>query len=141
MKRTTLLLALACILFCSCSRNAEPAPTNENKNSEQTLVKTYRLYPTQNMWTFIKLNTRNGLMWQVQYSVNDDSQFEAVLNPTPFAPKDKETDGRFSLYPTQNMWTFILLDELDGRTWQVQWSIDAEKRFIIPINDKTNTNI
>ena len=39
------------------------------------------------------------------------------------------------LYPTQNMWTFILLDQTDGRTWQVQWSTDYESRGILPISD------
>lgn len=31
-------------------------------------VVVYRLFPTTNMWTFIKLNTRTGQMWQVQWS-------------------------------------------------------------------------
>lgn len=34
--------------------------------------------------------------------------------------------GRFTLYPTQNVFTFILLDQIDGRMWQVQWSTKAE---------------
>ena len=28
----------------------------------------YRLFSTRNMYTFIKLDTRNGKMWQVQWS-------------------------------------------------------------------------
>ena len=28
----------------------------------------YKLYPTQNMWTFLKLYTETGRIWQVQYS-------------------------------------------------------------------------
>ena len=39
----------------------------------------------------------------------------------------------FKLFPTTNMWTFIMLDEVDGRTWQVQWSTDG-KEGIVPIN-------
>ena len=31
---------------------------------------------------------------------------------------------RFKLYPTQNIYTFLLLDTINGRTWQVQWSLD-----------------
>ena len=26
-------------------------------------IATFKLYPTQNMWTFLKLNTRNGKIW------------------------------------------------------------------------------
>ena len=28
----------------------------------------YRLFATKNIYNFIKLDTRNGLMWQVQWS-------------------------------------------------------------------------
>lgn len=40
----------------------------------------YKLYPTDNMWTFLKLDTRTGKIWQVQYSVNSDSYGEVVVN-------------------------------------------------------------
>ncbi|MFO7851904.1 MAG: hypothetical protein R6X28_05525 [Bacteroidales bacterium] len=93
----------------------------------------YRLFPTENMWTFIKLNTRNGQMWQVQYDVGGDNRFETYLNFVPLVPKEKEENGRFMLYSTQNIYTFILLDQIDGKMWQVQWSIESEERLIIPI--------
>ena len=106
---------------------------NENVAAQYQDVVIYRLFPTQNMWTFIKLNTRNGQMWQVQYDTDGDSRFETYLNLEPLVSKEKEVNGRFTLYSTQNMWTFILLDQLDGKTWQVQWSIESKERFIIPI--------
>jgi len=105
-----------------------------SQNAQKSLLAvTYRLFPTQNMWTFIKLNTRNGRMWQVQYDVQDDNRFETYLNILPLFDKEKEVDNRFTLYSTQNSWTFILLDQLDGRVWQVQWSMEPENRGIIPI--------
>ena len=106
---------------------------NENVSAQNQDVVIYRLFPTKNMWTFIKLNTRNGQMWQVQYDTDGDSRFETYLNLEPLVSKEKEVNGRFTLYSTQNMWTFILLDQLDGKTWQVQWSIESKERFIIPI--------
>ncbi len=39
----------------------------------------------------------------------------------------------YRIYPTQNMWTFILLDQYNGKTWQVQWAIEPENRAVIPI--------
>ena len=33
----------------------------------------------------------------------------------------------------QNIYNFILLDQIDGRVWQVQWSFKANERFVIPI--------
>lgn len=105
---------------------------NHNEQSYFIPV-TYRLYPTQNMRIFIKLNTRNGQMWLVQFDVEDENRFETYLNILPLVENNNEADNRFTLYPTQNIWTFILLDQIDGRTWQVQWSFEPENRFVIPI--------
>ena len=85
------------------------------------------------MWPFIKLNTRNGEMWQVQYDIEGDDRFETDLNFIPLVAKEEEVNDRFTLYSTQNIYNFILLDQLDGRMWQVQWSIEPEYRAIVPI--------
>lgn len=106
---------------------------NENVSAQNDDVVIYRLFPTQNMWTFIKLNTRNGQMWQVQYDVEGDNRMETYLNFVPLVSKENELNGRFTLYSTQNIYTFILLDQLDGKMWQVQWSMEANNKLIIPI--------
>jgi hypothetical protein len=111
--------------------NKEQSAVIQN-NQTNSIPVTYRLYPTDNMWTFIKLNTRNGQMWQVQYSMNDN-RFESSLSLVKLVEKNEEFDNRFTLYKTQNTWTFILLDQIDGRTWQVQWSTEYDKRGVIPI--------
>ena len=94
----------------------------------------YRLFSTHNMWTFIRLNTRNGQMWQVQYHTESKYRFEAPLSLTTLVPIEKEKNGRFFLYPTQNINNFILLDQIDGRVWQVQWAMKEEDRMVIPLN-------
>jgi hypothetical protein len=96
-------------------------------------VTVYKLFPTENMWTFLKLNTRNGQMWQVQYDVEGDNRLETFLNALPLVSKNHEVNGRFTLHSTQNIYTFILLDQIDGKMWQVQWAIEFENRFILPI--------
>lgn len=135
-------IIIACLaifgLMISCTGNSQ----TEQKPKNQTLTgicttDTFELYETQNMWTFIKLNTATGEIWQVQYAINDDnSRFETVLNDRPLVvtsnPNEK-IPGRFYLYPTKNMYNYILLDQTDGRTWQVQWSFDPENRLTIPI--------
>jgi hypothetical protein len=99
--------------------------------SENTI---YQLFPTQNVWTFIKLDTRNGKMWQIHFTVSDDGvKGEFILNILPLVSKDKEVNGRFTLYPTENIYNFLLLDQIDGKVYQVQWSINAENRGVIPI--------
>ena len=44
--------------------------------------------------------------------------------------RDIAQNGRFKLYPTDNSYNFIMVDVIDGRTWQVQWSIDEDKRLV-----------
>lgn len=72
-------------------------------------------------------------MWQVQYDVQGDNRYETYLSLVPLVAAENEASGRFTLYPTQNIYTFILLDQLGGKTWQVQWSTEAKNRGIIPI--------
>ena len=44
----------------------------------------------------------------------------------------QSTDAKnYEIYPTQNMFNFILLDTYTGRSWQVQWSTEAKNRGII----------
>jgi hypothetical protein len=93
----------------------------------------YRLYPTENVFNFIKLNTTNGQLTQVQYSMENSKRFEVILSTVSLVKKEEEVKGRFILYPTKNIWTFILLDQIGGNTWQVQWSLNPEQRTIIPI--------
>jgi hypothetical protein len=38
--------------------------------------------------------------------------------------------GRYKLYPTQNIYNFILLDVVNGNTFQVQWNIEVNKRIV-----------
>ena len=63
------------------------------------------------MWTFIKLNTRDGRMWQVQYDVKGSERFEVNLNTTSFATKEEERDGRFTLYNVEKA-----SRKIDGKT-------------------------
>ena len=122
------------VVFVSITSFAQ-TQTNETPNlivsPNDTAV--YRLFPTRNMWTFIKLNTRNGQMWQVQYGFKDGESFQVPLSLITRVSSEEETNGRFFLYPTQNIFNFILLDQLDGRVWQVQWSTKIGERIVIPI--------
>lgn len=95
-----------------------------------TTTSNFVLYPTTNIYTFLKLDTRNGKIWQLQYSMDESEEFEVNINNIPLATPGKP--GQFALYPTQNMWTFLLLDTLNGTVWHVQWSLESEKRFVLP---------
>lgn len=96
-------------------------PKNNVDSNNDFIISSYQLFPTQNMYTFLKLDTRNGKIWQVQWSTESSSRFEVSLSDITLVNKEEEKNGRFSLYPTTNLYNFILLDKEDGRTWQVQW--------------------
>ncbi len=113
----------------SFAQSASDTPI-QNISTDSCVV--YRLFATKNIYTFIKLNTRNGQMWQVQWSLKS-SQFETTLSDVSRVDKDKERNGRFFLYPTTNIYNFILLDQIDGRAWQVQWSTDSNERMVVRI--------
>lgn len=107
--------------------------TSIEKEKEQQLMP-FKLYPTENMWIFLKLDTRNGEIWQVQYSINDPKhRFETPLNLLG-VDNDNTHVGRYELYPTENIYNFILLDKLKGYVWQAQWDFNEENRHVIPIN-------
>jgi len=95
----------------------------------------YRLFKTANIWTFIKLNTITGQMWQIQFDIQGDNRGAVILNSTNLAKGDKNIPGRFTLYPTSNIYTFILVDQFKGKTWQVQWSSEVNSRFILPLSE------
>ncbi len=111
------------------SQSTSVAPT-QNISTDSAAV--YRLFSTKNIYTFIKLNTRNGQMWQVQWSTGDNT-FQVPLSLTSRVSSEEEKNGRFFLYPTTNIYNFILLDQIDGRVWQVQWSNELNERLVIPI--------
>lgn len=93
----------------------------------------YQLFPTQNSYNFLKLNTRTGQIWIVQFDIGGDNRGTSSLNIFPLVSEDNEVNGRFTLYPTKNFYTFILLDQISGKTWQVQWGFKFEDYLIIPI--------
>jgi hypothetical protein len=91
----------------------------------------YQLFPTENYWTFIKLDTRNGKMWQVHFTISEEGyEGELILNSDSLIMTEEEANGRFTLYPTKNTYNFLLLDQMNGKTYQVQWNSAKEKRFV-----------
>ena len=144
MKKSLLfVLSFFALLFSSCKEDTENKELTYKENlmfnqlgtfQKQLADDVYQLYPTKNMWTFLKLNTITGQIWIVQWGTEDNSQFEYELN-TMYRVKDENNliAGRFSLYPTENIYNFILMDKITGDCWQVQWSFDEKNRIVASI--------
>ena len=77
MKKTTLLF----ILFLT-GLMAYSTPEDKPKK-QNNAAPAFQLFPTTNMWTFIKLDTRNGRMWQVQYDIQGDDRNVHIHSPRP----------------------------------------------------------
>ena len=130
MKRIVFFIVIGLTSITAFSQSTSVAPI-QNISTDSSVV--YRLFSTRNMYTFIKLDTSNGKMWQVQWDTDSKYRFVSILSDVSQVNKDEEKNGRFFLYPTTNIYNFILLDQIDGRTWQVQWNFDAEKRMVARI--------
>ena len=128
MKKIVILLLITfCLSHFALAEDLNTQPANPR----------YKMYPTKNMWTFLKLDTMTGRIWQVQFSTKGEAyRFETVLSDVNiiWELKKKGIIGRYALYPTQNTYNFILLDQIDGHTYQVQWGTEKDDRLLIPIS-------
>lgn len=91
----------------------------------------YKIYRTEFIRTLLKLDTRTGNVWIVLYSLSNDTESSEIpIEYYSLVDEDEGWNGRFELYPTKNSYNFIMVDNDDGTTYQVQWAIESEYRFI-----------
>ena len=137
------ILLILC-LFLSFTTKAQDLESNDLRrfgNYQSPTPAKFRLYPTSNRFTYLRLNTTNGFIDIVQYSTADDNRMIYPLSVYPvvmdfFNLGLANTLDRFTIYPTQNVWTFLLLDQVEGNTYQVQWSQDSTMRGVEEIRKK-----
>lgn len=102
-----------------------------NQSKDQQLQNNrYKLYSTENIYTLIQLDTKTGRMEQVQWSLDSETEGTFTINDFDLSNRYGSIPSCFELYPTKNMYQFILMDITDGRKWHVQWGIGEKKRWI-----------
>ena len=138
MKKFVLLIALIAIALSGYSQ------TTKNSSCDSTLAiitkqldniefringkDRFKLYPTDNIYTLLKLDTATGKIDQLQWSLDSDNEGTIPINSDDLSYNSGS--GTFELYPTKNMYQFILLDKVTGRQSHVQWGMDLSKRWI-----------
>lgn len=150
MKKVVLFL----MLLASISVNAQTAKPTSNVKYEQkvdsllsqidtliminnqlleyididlSLKNRYKLYPTDNIYTLLELDTQTGRIKQVQWSLDSDNEGTLTINNDDLSFGLGYGSNSFELYPTKNMYQFILIDKTDGRKWHVQWGTSGDK--------------
>lgn len=133
MRRIVLFLLLACsVSLYAQEQRLMPSSTTSIQNEKAK----YLLFPTQNIHVFLKLNTRTGEIFMVQYSLEEKQRFEKKIETgSPYVRKEDQENGRFFLYSTNNIYNFLPLDQIDGRVWQVQWGTEEGYCFYSRIYD------
>lgn len=127
MRKILLSIIMLFMVSIVCvSQTDENAPNNR-----------YKLYSTENIYTFLQLDTRTGKIKQVQWSLDEKKEWSIALNDIDLTygiAIGKDID-RFELYPTKNMYQFILLDKATGDKWHIQWGFEDAKRWVKPIEE------
>ena len=95
-----------------------------------SLKQRFKLYQTDNIYTFLQLDTKTGMIEQVQWSLDSDNEGAVSINSEDLTYGLGYGSGSFELYPTKNMYQFILLDRTTGRKGHVQWGMESSKRWI-----------
>ena len=94
----------------------------------------FKIYSTDNIRILLKLDTKRGKVWMVQYGLGSTPSAEIPIEYSYLVDDEEGWNGRFELYPTKNMFNFIMVDNYDGTTYQVQWDTDPNHRIIRSIN-------
>lgn len=97
---------------------------------DHSLKQRYKLYQTENIYTLLQLDTKTGMIEQVQWSLDSENEGSVTINNDDLNYGFGHGSGSFELYPTKNMYQFILLDKTSGRKWHVQWGMKTKERWI-----------
>ena len=97
---------------------------------QKKVVPRYKIIPTENVYVLLRLNTATGQIDIMQWSLDRKDEFINSINSVNLSNSLTIRNGNFELYPTKNMFQFILIDTSDGRCWHVQWGFETKERWI-----------
>lgn len=100
---------------------------NKAKSTNTKRANRYFLVETENMWTFILVDSYTGKLWQTQYSVDSDgSRFSLPINEKSLS---KTMTSKFTVQPLISMFQFYLINSNTGELWKFQWSTESDSSY------------
>ena len=88
----------------------------EHIDIDLSLKNRYKLYPTDNLYTLRELDSQIGRIKQVQWSLDSDSESTFTINNDDLSYGMGYGSDSFELYPTKNMYQFILIDKTEAES-------------------------
>ena len=76
---------------------------------DNSLKNRYKMYPTDNIYTLLQLDTKTGMIEQVQWSLDSSNEGSVTINGEDLTSGYGYGSNSFELYPTKNMYQFIQL--------------------------------
>ena len=110
MKNFILIYIFISISFLSCS--------TENK-----VNKVFELYTTKSDLVFLRLDTREGYIWMIEGSIDSSltENEQILIQGHPMSFDNDPFIGRFELFPTENIYNFMMIDKKLGNVFQIQY--------------------
>lgn len=100
-------------------------------NVNTSLKNRFKLYPTENIYTFLELDTKTGRVWQLQWDMDSDNEGGLpIVDFDLVAEDDSYGSNVFELYPTKNIFQFILVNKVNGQAWHLQWGMENTNRWV-----------
>jgi hypothetical protein len=121
---------VALLMLTSSAFADDPGLTLTQSQNPNAL---YRLFGTKNTFNLLLLNTKDGSLRRIQWSGTPANTFNVALPQCSGADVPDSHPGRYTLQPTTNIWTFIMLDQDTGKSWYVQWSLNGDNDFCLPV--------
>lgn len=85
------------------------------------------------MWNFILLDTYEGRLWQVQYSVDDISNLMCIPINEIKLVQNNNNKSIFTIQPLTSIYQYYLINNDNGDIWKFQWSTKGDDyRWIEP---------
>lgn len=133
-----LLFIFSMIALCSYGQSEIPKDSTLLEIQEQIWdiqkklepQERYKIYPTENIYVLLRLDTATGRVDIMQWSLDKEKEFINDINSEDLSLSYTLKNGTFELYPTKNMYQFILMDKTNGRCWHLQWGVKISERWI-----------